>query len=555
MLQPGSTASSTQAPPRLFARKATGLVRQAGTFDVLVYNVNFISIGLMVLFLFLLVPAFYPGANLAVTTIVAFVMVLPTSMAFAMLAAAMPRSGGDYVYVSRILGPAWGMMSSWNNTFWWFIYGGVPSAFLARYGLGPFFRIIGVMTGNSTALNLSNWFVSQVGTFITGAILIVALVAIFSLGLGAYFRLQNVLFILANAGLLLTVIVLLGKGHGDAVHAVNRYLGPLAHRANVAGFVASSGAKDGYSAAPFDLKWSIIPITWLYLELVFNQSSAYIGGEVKRASRLQLWSMPAAALYAIVWTLLLVALFTSSFGTGLLGQFGALNAGDLGKIGLSSNPIFTELAAWVSGSVVVGALIGVAFIFWSYTWLPGQIINASRNLLAYALDGLMPTWLGRVDDRLHTPVNSLVVVGALSILALALYVFTTFFATLGGIFGFILSFILTSVAAILFPYRKRDVFEGSPVAWRIAGVPVISIVGALSLLACLVMEWIFLSDPLSGIGVLAQSPAPSYGQALALLIINAAIFVSGLLIYLVAQAVQRGRGVEVAQAFAEIPVD
>ncbi len=548
---------STRSVPssRLFARKATGLVRQASTFDVLVYNVNFISIGLMLLFLFLLVPAFYPGANLTVTTIAAFVMVLPTSLAFAMLAAAMPRSGGDYVYVSRILGPAWGMMSSWNNTFWWFVYGGVPSAFFARYGLGPLFRIIGVMTGSTTALNVGAWFVSSTGTFITGVVLIVALVAIFSVGLGAYFRLQNVLFILANAGLLLTVIALIGKGHGDAVHAVNRYLGPLAHRANVTSFVTSAGAKDGYTAAPFSFKWSIIPITWLYLELVFNQSSAYIGGEVKRASRLQIWSMPAAALYAIVWTLILVALFTSSFGTGLMGQFDALTATDLGKIGLSSTPIFTELAAWISGSAIVGALIGVAFVFWSYTWLPGQITNASRNLLAYALDGLMPGWLGRVNDRLHTPVNSLILVGALSILALALYVFTTFFATLGGIFGFILSFILTSIAAILFPYRKRDVFEGSPVAWRIAGIPVISIVGVLSLAACLVMEWIFLSDPLSGIGVFAQSPSPSYGQALALLLINVAIFVSGLVIYLIARSVQRGRGVDVEQAFAEIPVD
>ena len=549
------SSASSPAASRLFARKATGLVRRAGAIDVLIYNINFISIGLMVMFLFLFEPAFYPGANLTLTAIFAFIAVLPTSLVFAMLAAAMPRSGGDYVYVSRILGPAWGMMSSWNNTFWWFIYGGVPSAFLARYGLGPLFRIIGVMSGSATALNISNWFVSPAGTFITGAILIVALVAIFSFGLGAYFRLQNVLFILANIGLVLTVIALLGKGHGDAVHAINRYLGPLAHRSNVAGFVATQGTKDGYVSAPFNLKWTIIPITWLYLELVFNQSSAYIGGEVKNASRLQIWSMPAAALYAIIWTLILVALFIGVVGSGLMGQLGALSAADLSKLGFSSTPIFTEVASWLSGSVIIGALIGLGFIFWCYTWLPGQIMNASRNLLAYALDGLMPGWVGRVNDRLHTPVNSIVIVGALSILALALYVFTTFFATLGGIFGFILSFIVTSIAAILFPYRKRDLFEGSPVAWRVAGIPVISIVGALSLVACLVMEWVFLSDPLSGIGVLAQSPFPSLGQAQVLLLINVAIFISGLVIYFVATSVQRGRGVDVSQAFAEIPVD
>ena len=33
------------------------------------------------------------------------------------------------------------MMSNWNMTMWWFFYGGVPSAFLARYGLAPFFAL------------------------------------------------------------------------------------------------------------------------------------------------------------------------------------------------------------------------------------------------------------------------------------------------------------------------------------------------------------------------------------------------------------------------------
>ena len=55
-----------------------------------------------------------------------------------------------------------------------------------------------------------------------------------------------------------------------------------------------SSLRDVCVEAPRDLYWTLIPITWIYLELVFNQSSAYIGGEVKRASRIQLWSMPIA---------------------------------------------------------------------------------------------------------------------------------------------------------------------------------------------------------------------------------------------------------------------
>jgi basic amino acid/polyamine antiporter, APA family len=113
--------------PGLFARQATGLVREGNSRSVLIYNINFVSIGLMLVFALIMIPAFYPGANVEGTFIASFIVVIPTSLIYAMLAAAMPRSGGDYVYVSRILGPSWGMMSSLYNTIWWILYGGVPS--------------------------------------------------------------------------------------------------------------------------------------------------------------------------------------------------------------------------------------------------------------------------------------------------------------------------------------------------------------------------------------------------------------------------------------------
>jgi len=147
--------------PQAFQRQATGLVREAGWWDVLVYNVNFISIGLMAAFLFGVTIPFYPGVNVYLNELIAFGLVIPLSMVFAMFAAALPRSGGDYVYVSRTLHPAVGMMSSFNNTVWWFLYGGVPSAFFARYGLGPFFRSVGAMAGSTTMVSWGNTLVEK----------------------------------------------------------------------------------------------------------------------------------------------------------------------------------------------------------------------------------------------------------------------------------------------------------------------------------------------------------------------------------------------------------
>ena len=193
----------------LYVRQATGLVRAAGKWSVLVYNIMFVSIGLMTLFALSLIPAFYPGANIQLTFVLALVIVLPTSMVFAMLSVAMPRSGGDYVYVSRALGPAWGMMSNWNQTVWWILYGGVPSAFFAYYGLTPLLRSLGVLTNNPGLITEGEQDVHADRGVPDRHRAEIILVVIFATGMNFYFRIQNVLFVVAMLGVLLTIAVLL----------------------------------------------------------------------------------------------------------------------------------------------------------------------------------------------------------------------------------------------------------------------------------------------------------------------------------------------------------
>jgi basic amino acid/polyamine antiporter, APA family len=523
------SATARQGRPETFQRRATGLVREAGTFDVLVYNINFVSLGLMAALVFLFSTAFYPGANLYLTAVLIFLLVIPTSLTFAFFAAAMPRSGGDYVYVSRVLHPALGMMSSWNNTVWWFIYGGVPSAFFAQFGLGPFFSTVGQIAGIEWMQSWGTWFASDVGTFVAGSALIVTIVAIFSRSMRLFFRVQNTLFVLSLISFLLIALVWLLRSRTGIIADLGQGLGENTLRG-----LGEAAAEAGFAGeGPFSLKWTLLAGTWVYINLVFNQSSAYIGGEVKRASRLQLWSIPTAAILATTVLLVLLALGDKALGLETIGRLAA-----------SQGLLFTQITAFGSGNVLIALLIMGLFVFQSYTWLPGQIANASRNFLAYSLDGLMPKALGEVHPRYHTPVNALMLVGAGSIAALAAFVWVPDFATLVGIFGFILGFILVSIAAIVFPYRLPDVFESAPVNGRVAGVPWMSIVGGLSLVALMVMAWAFLTDPSAGLN---GHPG--------LIWMNVLIFLSGLAIYGVAKATQARRGVDVSRRFAEIPVE
>lgn len=521
----------------VFVRKASGLVRTAGVWDVLAYNINFTSIGLLLIFLIMFGTAFYPGANIALSAVICTLVLIPLALVFAYLSSTMPRSGGDYVYVSRVMGPAWGMMSNFNNTMWWFFYGGVPSAFLARYGLAPFFRTMGLFTNNLGLIDVGNWFTSPAGMFIFGALLIALLVFIFSRGMKGFFRIQNTLIVFAILSTVLSALVFVGKNQPAVMAAFNAFIGPLSGKPDAAQYVMTAAAKAGFAVAPFDLRNTLLPMTWIYLNLSFMQSSAYIGSEVKDARRLQLWSIPATLLVVGLGVVITVILVVNAAGYDFLGALGTVNPGDLG---LSSTPLYTELAAYLSNNIVIAFLITFGFIFWSYAWLPGQIINGSRNILAYSIDGLFPAWFRQVHPKLHTPVPALLTMGIMSIIALAIYVFTPYFATLVGIFGFILSFGMVSIAAILLPYRLPDVFETSAVNQRLGRIPVITIIGVLSLLSCIFMEVIFVLDPLSG-----MTPF--------MIGFNVVVFLSGLVVYYVARWAQARRGVDVSVSYKEIP--
>jgi basic amino acid/polyamine antiporter, APA family len=543
-----------QAMPGVFARQATGLVREGNSSSVLIYNINFVSIGLMLVFALIMIPAFYPGANVEGTFLAAFIVVIPTSLIYAMLAAAMPRSGGDYVYVSRILGPSWGMMSSLNNTIWWILYGGVPSAFFAYYGLTPLLRSLGVLTNDATLIRYGNDLSTPTGAFLVGTALIVVLVLIFATGLNFYFKIQNALFLIAMVGILFTIGILAATTHADFVSAFNTYIGHITGKPDSYSAVTAAATKGGFTTAPFSLYWTLIPITWIYLELVFNQSSAYIGGEVKRPGRVQLWSMPFAAIFSTGVAMIIAWLMARTVGTSFLGAASFNNGA---AMGFGSAPVYTELVSYASRNVVLGFIVTFSFLFWSYSWLPGQILNSSRNLLAYGIDGVMPAWLGKVNEKRHTPINALMVMGIGSIAALWLYTRPTGpFKTLTGIFGFILSFLMVSLAAMLFPYRQREVWEASPVNWKWGKLPVITIFGALSFAACGFMAWDYLNDPLSGISVVPKHTGGLFGhQAFAMFILNIIIWVAGWVVYQVAKVVRRRQGVDLDATYRELPAE
>ena len=104
-------------PKTVFARDSTGLVREFSAWDVFAMCTALIlpcmwSFSSQVAFL----TSATPGADWVLSEHLGALFVIPLMIAYIMLSTAMPRSGGDYVWISRGVNPVLGFAASWG--FW-----------------------------------------------------------------------------------------------------------------------------------------------------------------------------------------------------------------------------------------------------------------------------------------------------------------------------------------------------------------------------------------------------------------------------------------------------
>src|SRR6266704_881924 len=135
----------------LFVRKSTGLVREASAFDAMVFNAVFSApVGATLAWGVFFALSLFPGADIVTATLISFVINAPIVVMMALMASSMPRTGGDYVWVSRILSPPLATVSNFGAAF----SAMIGATFWARYfpvfALGPILVGLGVFFNNST---------------------------------------------------------------------------------------------------------------------------------------------------------------------------------------------------------------------------------------------------------------------------------------------------------------------------------------------------------------------------------------------------------------------
>ena len=550
-----ATSAIEGSSGKMFLRNATGLLREVSLLDAFIMNTFGMNIAVGAVFLFLQAPAIFPNGNMLVAVIIGTLLMAFTLLwVYSTFAASMPRSGGDYVFVSRVLHPFLGWLLGWSQGMWLiFFWIGFNAWFALTFALPVALSTIGAATGQGGWIDLSNnllasfpilGITTQWWVLIIGLLINIGFAVLLILGGQSFWRWQKVFFIFAGGSIILAFLLLLFDG-GNIQNAWNAFA--TQHQGLAFNQVIPTAVKKGYTL-PGGFSWSdtLLMLPWVFFVVGYAQGSAQIGGEVKRAARNQYLAMVGGVLLNGLMLALLVIVFTQAVGVNWIGSVGFLASNNPSLLNLPGNlsPSFNFIVSLLTGNVLIPLIIGIGFIFWALMGTPLSELQATRYMLAWAVDRMIPSPLGDVSERFHSPVKAIVfctVTGTLALIALVTFPQASL---LGALLAQIAAFILVSIAGIVFPYRLRHVWEAGG-GHRILGIPSVTLagIGGVIVLGALMLLFIFNSTINSTFGVTAR-------LSLSFMI---GVVVVGILWYVGAYVLNRSQGIDLGLTYSEIP--
>jgi amino acid transporter len=197
-------------------------------------------------------------------------------------------------------------------------------------------------------------------------------------------------------------------------------------------------------------------------------------------------------------------------------------------------------------------LIGGPFAWGLINWVGamGLAFAPVRNLFAYSFDGMLPSKLNEVNRR-GSPVYAVLLGFIISWFQFSVNVITPLLGAyqLYTITIWFFGWIFLSIAAIVFPWRRKDIWDKAPEVTRqkLFGAPAIVVAGVAGLIISVAAVYFTLVPPILGSSVYTQLPAllTSFGFYMILPII----------LYFLAIYLNKRRGVPIERRFQEVPPD
>ncbi|MFN8381515.1 MAG: APC family permease [Anaerolineales bacterium] len=539
--------AAAQQAGEVFSRKASGLTRVVSPWTALAYS--FVAPNITQASFYLLwAVTLYAGAQMHLA-ILFMLMLVPFAAIYTYFSSAMPRSGGEYIYVSRVLHPFLGFIASWTLTIVGLNWQGNNTNYVVNWGFGHAITQMGLIYKNQGMTNLGLELAKTQGSWlvwIVGTISLMLSFYVIYLGTKVFMRfvwgamILTWVMLAVYAGVLLSVnpeivhkgMMLVQNIDYQTVFAKAKELGWAPGFASIAATVMAG-------------------MTFMNLTALGSTYSANIAGEIKRVDKAQ----PLAQYGSIILFIIYYQVFTyvtyHGFGKDLMEAISMLNAKGEDVPIFGSFPQTPFLLVYATQNPLL-LLLGGPLAWGLINWVGamGLAFAPVRNLFAYAFDGMLPEKLNEVNRR-GSPVFAVLLgfiiswgqftVNCITPLLSAYQVYTITIWFFGWIF--------LSIAAMAFPYRRKDIWEKAPEITRqsIFNIPWIVIAGAAGLVISLVVIYFTFVPALN-------PPSDNYGWK-GLAVSFGFYMILPIVLYYIAIFMNKRRGTAFDKRFKEIPPD
>jgi len=578
----------------LFTRQSSGLVREVSVTNALFFNTAAFIGGTLggawTIAVLAGVPIVVVGPllNWSWTAFIVGTAGVLLALIFASLTTVMPRSGGDYVFTSRIvprIGPFLGWMESWLLVFASIALLQFETVLTLR-GIQMEGRIIGIGTGSDFFNGANSWFTDGTSGQIIGVpgmisgLVVIALVGWVVLQpTKTFHKIVTWLTILGIVGwALMALFGLLFFDAGQFAANLPKYadgvtVDQLAKAATDAGLTGTTfdfGPSSDFSSWPLMFMASV-----MLFQFIGFQYSAYISGEVRG-------NVKRGVLIAVIGALGMAVLMNSIYPDilarklGLDGQIGWTGAA-WGYISDPATPFgqfnYFQLVGTITRPDLwpIWAIVGAASTMFPFLLMPVYVIFISRVALAWSLDRQVPEWMGTISERLRAPANAILFALAMAVVLLLFSNFSILKAiglgflapnpdpNLDGKLNLVasawftivasgLSWILPGVNALLGRFTRPDLLKDAPYGmW-------LPIIGAAWLIFTLLLYWFAAINPIvSNLTGGTESPLDYLNRTGVSFVLVIALI--GVVWYVFQSIRNRQRGVETELMYQMLPPD
>jgi basic amino acid/polyamine antiporter, APA family len=535
---------SARAREGLFLRRSSGLVREIGIRDTFGIGAGILVVmgtfSGYAIFLQLL-----PGTDYYVAIVVGAIISLFLALTYSQLVTTFPRSGGEFVYASRVFTPLLGAMVGGAVLVAVLLNGANTAVQISQIYLPFSLDAIGNALGWSGLSHFGQVdLVKHTPAFLTGTGLLLLIAWICTRPVRNATRIVFWTFAVGMVAFTVVVLELLLHSRAEFRGAFDH----LSHHRGAYGEILTSARAHGYHPGIVgSAVFAALPLgALIYSGFSFAN---YAGGELKRPARTYKIAVVGAVGFALVGALVAWAAMRHAAGLHWMQSAANLSAtspDDYDKI--TSLPPFQgglAYALMVSGDPVTKIVMAVGVLAAFFANGLGYFLLASRVAFALSFDRLLPSKVADVREKTHAPIYAvaLVFTGTLALTALGDYTsLITLFRNLVLVVYCI--FVIGCVTAIILPWRRKDLYDASPKLFsgRWLGLPPVTVLAAAGAVSFGVMVYL-----------IAVKPAYSGGYSWDSILTLALTSTIGLAAYAVSRLWLRRRGVDLNLAMRELP--